>query len=353
MRKLNLLYELAVKLKLETFDELFDEIVKEFDFTDVWEVYLIRAQLKIYISDSSFINDLLKVIDIKEKPNYPLLNTKWKMDSSNQYSISHMSNNDLLEFKKILSESISIMEKFYGVYGINTILELLCEINYFQSNFDEAKGLLKTIEDSNSLRLIDELFFYFMSYRVNLASGDWKVAEKSMLEVIRLSQKYPVCQQAYQQFKGWAVLTTNWSGDSDRFIINKEGEKVANLEDRLVAIKDGVDKLSEREYALYNYAILHFDDVYTQRMFYMDIFNAMFWFVSGDPTSALSFFDRAYTFSQATDQILPFVEYGEHILPLLEYIKNNHSEYSDKWLLKTESLAIQYENSLQAYRDVN
>lgn len=123
------------------------------------------------------------------------------------------------------------------------------------------------------------------------------------------------------------------------------------LEDRLNAIRMGFSHITPLEAPFVAYAESRYENVYTLRRYYMDLFNAMYWFQAGDGAQADAFFLRVCRDAAASGIFLPFVECGGHVLPLLRHMASSGAACPPGWLDRVSSLAAQYEKTIDEYRD--
>ena len=171
-----------------------------------------------------------------------------------------------------------------------------------------------------------------------------------MVEMNRLSKISPECLKPYQSVRIWATLTTGGSGDKPRYYRGPSGNRLSFFEDRVDAIQNGYSCSSPLEEPFVRYAGIGYKTAYTMRQFYADVFHAIFWFEEGDYFQTDLYLSRAYQVSFGSGVIIPFVEYGIQIIPLLEYGKGGKTRCSDGWIEKIVPLTEQYEKGLIAYR---
>lgn len=309
-----------------------------------------RAQIKLLITDASCLTDLHSAGEAFATPRYPCLGTQWLSDSPNRLMIFFKRPGALREFLQMLPSAEEALAKWYGDAGSAMVRQIHSEILYFSGKPREALDIAKVHRPTDAVTATDAILAQCTLFRCYLATGFPQKAEQSMLEMIRISKDHPECADAYQSIRHWANLTTGWSGENPRFLRGPQGEKLPVLEDRLEAIREGYSRISPLEDPFVRYAQQRYQDTYTMRSYYMDIFHAIYWFQAGDTRQADACFQKACQIALATGLIMPFAEYGRQIIPLLRQASENDAHCPKAWYERLLSLSERYEEFLEAYR---
>lgn len=352
-KDIELLFEYASRYRFEEFDTLFSALETKLTPDAMWEAYSMRAQIKLFASDPSMIDDLEIAGQASTQPEYACLNTIWESDSSNRLVVYGNTMDSLTLFMSSLPRAREIMLGLYGEPGDVMVRQILCNIHYFVGNMAEALLLAEEPFSPEYDNHTDELLMLSMKYRCYLAFGEIQKAEQCMMEIIRLSKRYPECVAPYQAFRGWANITTSWNGDSPRFYRDKKGALQPVLDDRLELIRDGASRTTQLEAPFVEYATRHYADAYSLRQYYMDIFHAIYWLSIGDRQQIEISCGMLCDMADATGFITPVVECGEHAIALLRYLSQSAPPCSKSWLEKVLPMAQQYEQTLEAYRSIH
>lgn len=351
---IELLFQYGIEYRFEEFEKLFSKLEKCLPYHEFWEAYLMRAQIKLYASDSSAIDDLIKVEQHDGIVCFPLFSTIWKADYVNRFSIFPQTHGALKYFLQSLECIREKIFRWYGEQGTLFVRQLQCDIYYFTGKLNESLNLANLQQQSEFKTPIDTMFLLIVQYRCNLALGNIQRAEEYMLELIRCSKANPECVDIYKSFRLWAIATTSWNGDSPRFFEDNDGTRKPLLKDRLESIKKGIARTTPIETPCVEYAERAYEGAYTLKQYYMDWFHAIYWFSVDDYRQAESYFAKAYKMAQASGLIMPIIECGEQIIPLYRYIQNSNINCSQAWLEDVITRAEHYENSLNSlYYEIN
>lgn len=343
------LFQYAATYQFEYFDRLFSKLSLELPFESFWEAYLMRAQIKLYITNPTFFDDLEKAEIAGEQARFPPLGAVWRADSPNRFLIFPPKSGVLQTFLRMLGNAREKMARWYGDQGVITLRQLQGEISYFMGDTPRTLEFVEEQLKAPQKNHTDAVLSHCSGFRSHLAFGHKKEAEQCMLDMIRLSKAYPECIAPYQALRIWATLTTSWNGDSPRFYEEAGGRKLPVLDDRLESIRNGSPRTTPLEMPFIEYAKLSYEGAYALRQYYMDLFHAMYWLSVGAHKQAESYFLKLYKIATASDVIMPFVECGEQIIPLLQYIQNSNLDCSHEWLARIIAMAVQYEKSLNTY----
>lgn len=350
-KNINLLFQYAHKYRFDEFDKLFLQAKDSFSSEELSEAYLMRAQIKLYMCDLSAFDDLNAVSENKP-PIFQALGTLWTGDAPNLFIVFPRSKGSIKEFLKKLPAAGEKLFRLFGDSGDIFVSQLQCEINYFLGNLKEALSLSKQRAAVNNKNNAYGMLSLILQYRCYLALGQPDKADECMLSIVRYSKTYPECVDIYTPFRGWANLTTSWHGDSRRFFEDKSGALQPDLNDRVEHVtKLNAAQTRPMEAPFIQHAQRSYKDSYTLRQHYMDIFHAMYWLSIDDTEQAKMYFEKAYLMAEDTGIIMPFIECGEQLMPLIDFVRDNHGiEFSKKWLDYIVTKARDYERCLRLYQ---
>ena len=350
VENMELLFRYASMYEFRDFTGLFHELTSHFSEEELREAYLMQAQIKLFASDETLLNDLEKVVRTDASPLFPCLKDCWQPDGPNRFVVFKKTPQALRGFLHLLPQAGEELEHCYGEAGVAMARQVQSEILYFLGEPHEALRLAEEQCERNQEHPADVILSLYVQFRCHLAIGEREGAERCMLEMIRTAKAYPECQGPYEVIRDWANLTTGWSGDNPRFYDTSRGEALPVLEDRLAAIRKGISRSSVLEEPFVAYAEQSGRESYTVRQHYMDIFHALYWFQVEDRQQAETYFLRAYRASRDSGIVMPFAEYGRQIVPLLRYAADGNIDCAHDWVAMVLSLAERYESGLQAYR---
>ena len=345
-KNMKLLYQYAHGYNFSEFELLFRKMEPETPSEVFWEAYLMRAQLKLYTTDLTMLDDFAKAAEGHGMSQFPPLVNNWKSDGLNHFVVFPKTHGHLKKFVSLLP---TVREKLSCWYGSQTdivLMQLQSEILYFIGDIEKALPLAE-LQRTISGTHIDAILALILKFRCYLALMQTKKAEQCMFDIIRHSKTYPECVGIYREFRCWANLTTGWCGDSPRFCEDEHGKKRPVLQDRLEGIRLGIAKNSTNESHIIEYAKNNYKDIYTMREYYMDWFHAMYWLSVDDTKQTEVYFHKIYEVTVASGIVMPIIECGAQSLPVLEYIKSIASELP---LDEFKHRSAHYENCLNAYR---
>ena len=348
---LELLFQNACEYKFNEFDKLLVDLEASRPIEEIWEAYLMRAQIKLYSTDETVSADLEKIDRFNMPARFPRLSSIWRVDSPNRFIVFSNAPGELLNFLQALPQVRQKFSRWYGEQGDITVRLIQGEIHYFLGETGKALELAEEQHHSGQKNNIDTILNQGLQFRCYLAMCFPLKAEECMLDMIRLSQSHPECQPVYHAIRLWANLTTNWNGDSPRFYDDPSGKRMPVLEDRLEGIRMGSARTTPLEEPFVKYAESGYGNAYALRHYYMDLFHAMYWFQAGDYQQTESYFTKLYHIAAESGIYMPLVECGEQITPLLQHVKDSSWGCSRKLIDKVISRAEQYEKSLKAYQD--
>lgn len=348
-RTLELLFQYASNYKLIDFNHIYTERIANHD-TPPLDACLMQAQIKLISGDETFIQDLETADRLGGKPHFPCLYNRWIMDGPNRFFLFRNAPRSPEHFFTSLPPAKEILTRFYGDTSAGIIRQIQSEMLYYHGAFEDAIKLAKEQYLDSESHSHSSILAQYVLFRCALATGRYRDAEKAMLDMVLSAKINPACLKAYRVIRSWANATTGWSGETPRFQKLPEGDVSPDLSDRLSAIQKGISHLTPLEKTFEEYATLHYDHVYSMRQYFMNVFNAMYWFQIGDLKQTETSFLSAYQTAENTALIVPFIEYGKQIIPLLEYIKSSDLKVSPALIDQMLTMARSYETNLNAYR---
>jgi len=344
---IELLFRYACDHKFEDFDILFSKMEEELPLYEFWEAYLMRAQIKLYTTDLTLLDDLAKAEQACAIPRFPLLFSLWQCDTVNHFIIYPKAFGALKTFLAALPQVSEKFSLWYGTQSCNALLQLQGEILYFMGDIEAALPFAEAQRGAESKNHIDTILALNLEYRCYLALIQPEKAHECMFNIIRHSKAYPECVEIYREFRQWANLTTGWSGDSPRFYEDEEGKKQPVLADRLEGIKLGIARDTPFESPFLKYAVKSYEGTYRLKQYYMDWFHAMYWLSIDDRKQAESYFKKVYEIMLASSLLMPIIECGEQVMPLLKHMQQCDANLClDNLMLR----AARYEEGLKQYR---
>lgn len=349
-RGLDMLYRYAADYRFSDFTELYARLLPGDTGGDLAEALLMRAQIKLYSGDVTFLVDLEAADARGVSPRYPALGGSWRLGSPNRFVVFPGGADAWRSYTGLLPRAGELLGRWYGGAGEVMVDQLRDEILYFQGKIDEALGNAQRRLAAMAEGGFDALLADYLMFRCHLAAGQPGKAEDCMLDMIKMGRTYPECAEPYKGIRDWAILTTGWSGDTPRFRSNPDGDVLSVLDDRLAAMRNGFYRLSPAEEPFAVFAGEEGQDFRTVRQHNMDVFHAVYRFHTGDMERAKLYFRRAYQVAEGTGMIMAFVEYGAQVLPLLDYAARDGGLCPAAWIETVTPFAERYEASLEEYR---
>lgn len=346
------LQEYVSSYKLLEFKKLSDEILLDGSVGCLVDVYLLRAQVKLFAADETMLDDLNAAFKLGVTPKAGCIFSSWLPQDPNSFVVFSKEKGTLGRFLEALPKAGDLLSHWYGEDGHLMASQIQSEILYFTAKLDEAAAIARKQRERVGSSAAAMMASYVL-FRCYLAMGETKNAQAAMLDIIKLSgdnASSASCPQMYRTIRDWANITTGWSGDTPRYHETPDGSVLPVLEDRTAAIQKGIAKLGPTEKPFFEYAALCSDSIYTVRNLYMDIFYTLYDYRAGQLEQMGSYFRRVYEISRNSGIIMPLVEYGMQIVPLLKHILTEDKEYEGKWLHETITLAEKYEQSIDEFR---
>lgn len=347
------LYQLACDHMFEDFDALFADLEAVLPPDLFWEAHLMRAQIKLFASDASMMDDLQIAGQAHKPPTFACLNAVWEADALNRFIVFSGEPGVLKRFYRTLPQARQMMAAWYGGQGEGMVCQVQSGLEYFIGDIEAALALSEEPYHTAYENHTDAMLTLCLQHRCYLALGKAQEAEQTIMEAIRLSKNHPECVAPYVSFRGWANITTSWNGDSPRFVEDADGTKQPVLDDRLEGVQRGYARTTQLEAPFIDYAERHDQEAYALRQHYMDIFNAIYWLSVGNEAQTNVNCRKLCDMVSATGIIMPLVECGEQGMPLLRYIRDNGFDGSGAWLNTVSAMAMRYEKTLEKYRAIN
>ena len=348
--KIAALFQYASEYRFREFDMLFSTMEKDLPPDEFFEAYLLRAQIKLYTTDLTILDDLSKAETAGSKPRFPLLKSKWKGDAPNRFIVFPGTPGALKMFLDALPQIREKLTFWYGEQGNIAVQQIEYEIYYFVGNVERARALAEEQYASKTKNNMDAIWALITQYRCNLALAEQQKAEQNMFDIIRCSKAFSECVEIYKAFRAWVNLTTSWNGDSLRFYEDENGQKQPIFKDRLEGIKMGNARTTSSETPFVEYAERSYEGAIMLRHLYMVVFHAMYWISMNDCRQGESYFTRMCDIMQASDIVMPFIESGEQVMSLVKYVKDKAIPCPRDWLENITARAIHYEECLRIYR---
>lgn len=351
MQELDRLYQLALAFRFAEFSALFARMEREWSADERAEALLMRAQIKLFATDLSLVDDLDEAGQSGlRRPGYPSLTAQWHADAPNRFIIFPEKPGALPAFLRTLCACRERLGHWYGGAGEDSVRLIQAEIQYFRGEWADALTLTEAQDQTACGNHTEEMLAQCTRFRCNLALGQTREAEQGLMDLYRLSRTYPECLGSYEALRSWANMTTSWNGDMPRFYQDARGERCPVLVDRLEGIRQGTARNTPLEEPFVQWAGQNYDGAYALRHHYMVLFHAMFWLEQGDDQQTRSYFHRFYHMTQDTGICMPLIECGEQVAPLLRYVRDSGMDCDPKWLAEMAARAAGYERSLDAYR---
>ncbi|QQO07814.1 tetratricopeptide repeat protein [Breznakiella homolactica] len=346
---LSALYSYAAAYQFAEFSRVCTKLISSLPDNELLDAYLMRAQIKLFASDETFKEDLEKAAAIQAEPRFPCLSRQWLSDSPNRFIVFNNEPGEVQKFLQMLPDAEKKLGNWFGTAGVCMVRQILSGILYFSGQFSEAIRAAREQQDMDPENHTNRILSQGILFRSYLAAGIPEKAEEAMLEMVRLSNEYPECVKPYQAIRTWANMTTGWSGDAPRFFNNFQGKTMPVLDDRQAGIQKGFGRASTLETPFVEYAKASYTQFYTIRQYYVDIFHVLYWFHTGNLYQTSSHLLNVSHTALASGLIMPFVECGGHIMPVLQHLRD-HGSCSPELLARVVSLTEEFEESINTYR---
>lgn len=357
--ELSRLLTCAKTLQIQEYIRLSDDLMHILDGEDLAMALLSRAQMKLLTTDSTIYSDLRQASRLLPdglKDNTDSLLSEFTFHSPNGFFIISRRPGALPEYLNALEGSQDMIGQFFGENGSLIASQLESEILYHMGNFRGAlriaQGLASNLEKKG--RYDSVMLAQHVLLRCHLAVGDIKNVNKTMLYMINFTKATlgSLENNIYQSIRSWFNITTGWSGETQRYYTTPDHEVYPVLADRAQALQHGIAQPRSTEIPLTQYASAVQDDVYELRTLYSDIYDMLLAFKYKSPDNSLPLFDPIYRATFENRLIMPFAEYGEQIIPFLEYISSQKSGcYNMEWISRLIHVSASYEQGLKKLRE--
>ncbi|MFV0400686.1 MAG: hypothetical protein ACK5LX_08720 [Oscillospiraceae bacterium] len=258
------MYLYASNCRLQDFENLFSELEIQLSADDRREALLMRAQIKLFAADATFLSDLALAAELGAASRFRCLNQVWLSDAPNRFNVFPEKAGALQTFLQMLPRAEKLIDGFWGSAGRRMVRQIRSEILYFTGSFGDALELIREQQETVET-CTEEILHQCMLFRCCLAPREPRKAEQCMLNMIRISKEHPECVSAYQAVRRWANLTTGWTGETPRFYDDSAGEELPVLEDRREAIRMGFARTTPLEKPFVEYAERHYANACTIR----------------------------------------------------------------------------------------
>lgn len=349
---------MALEFRLKEYYALTEHLISTATGEELGEVYLHRAQLKLFTADATIAEDLQSAERLLPNGSgiTSFLDDFAPMDP-NAFLMFGPEPGSIAAFLDAMRLGAPILRRLCGETGYQITRQIESEILYFSGRIREALSIAEPLHAqlrADGKHLLSMMAAYVL-VRCYLSMGKASKIERVMAEIIGTvkSKNSAECSKMYQTIRSWMNLTTGWSGDTPRYHITPEGAVFPALEDRMAAMETGIAELGPTEAPFADYARIICPSVCTMRQLYAEIFNMMAQFRFGLRSTAEGIFHSISPKAQGNGMIMPFAEYGKQIVPLFENIlkEGRHVEHSAEWVKSLMANACQYEENLSRYRD--
>ena len=321
------------------------------------ELYFMRAQIKLFYSDETLLEDLKMAGKLLPNGNKrPSMGTRFRTDTPNLFTIFYPEGGSLSRFKLSLHKSLPLLQKFGGDVAVRLAKLCEAEIIYFTGNFEKALAIAEPVcrEATKDSAHYVSIMGGFILVRCYIALGDAEKLEAAMAQLIRYSKilSRPDYRELYAKIMGWVNCTTGWMGETPRYHITPSGVRLSVLSDRILVMNEKINAHGIFESALYRAAKHTYPEAVSMKDLYARIYEAMVQFNLGKKEQAAAIFYEVYMLTQKNRVIMPFVEYGAQILPLLQYSlsRKDSARFARRWSDKLNQMATQYEAALLVIR---
>lgn len=347
--------EYAAHFQIEEFFALGGQLLSSLEGSDLGEVYSLLAQAKLFLCDATLEEDLQNAdrLHPDASPTSPFF-ADCATTSPNTFFLIPLGDKAFTRFAGALRAAQPLFQKHCGDIGYRMNRQIESEIRYYWGQLDEAIALAEplyyaAIEQEDLTMAIHAGYTLIRCY---LAKGE--TIFPIISRIIEWARAYPGTHYAamYEVIRQWANATTGWSGDTPRYHTTPMGTIMPVLDDRVDAIVQGIGEPASSEKPFDEFLRGQGTSHLNMRGFYVEIFNAMTRYKFSTRAMAEEAFYASYQISLETGLIMPFVEYGLQIVPLLEYILDEDLlyKYDEGWVRRIIDYATRYEENLQWFR---
>ena len=198
---MKLLFQYACDYKFEDFDILSSKMEETLSPNEFSEAYLMRAQIKLYTTDLTILDDLARAAQSSAMPRFPLLLSLWRCDALNHFIVYPQASGALKQFLAALPQISEKLSHWYGTQSHVVPLQLQGEILYFMGDIDAALLYAQAQRAAEIKNHIDAILALILEYRCYLALVQPEEAHECMFDIIRHSKAYPECVEIYKRFR--------------------------------------------------------------------------------------------------------------------------------------------------------
>lgn len=319
------------------------------------ELLLMRAELKLFLADASFGQDLEQAAELLPQPAVKDIWQDFCPRDPNAFFLFGQEPGSLDNFCLALDQSYNKLVAYAGERTGMMARQLQSEILYYQGKLTQALKISEYLQQELNAReeYPQGTMAGYTQLRCLLALGRSEEAQEVIRQIVswvRVS-KDESCASMYDTIRSWINLTTGWSGDTPRYHATPDGMQYPVLEDRMAAIDQGIADLGVTERPFAQLAVEVRPSTVVMRQLFMDVFDAVAQFRRGKRKEAAEAFLRGYQVAYPNQLAMPLVEYGAQIVPLLEHVMQTPGEINCHWLEELLVLARGYEQALDRFRE--
>lgn len=338
---------------LEYFEEHRDEVSGE----DLGELYLSLAQAKLFACDETVLDDLKAAKHLlPEGSRVTTIGTVLEPSSPHTFIVFNSEAGALNRYRVILRKAAPILKKLCGGMSGDIIwayeAEMLYYTGYIQKALEIAEPLWAHTVKNN---------YYMLAYYVGhvlircyISTADSEKMETTLSQLIRYSKilSIPRNRILYNYINDWINCTTGWMGEVPRFIASPNGIEQPMLDDRISMMNGVMAAYSKVEESYIQLAKHQMARAYSIKEVCSNLYEAVILYKLGRKNHAASLFYDMYSITQKNRIIMPFVEYGAQILPLMQYAlsRKDGERFARRWSDKLHHMATKYEESLRVIR---
>ena len=340
-----------------------EEHLEELESEEQEELYLIRAQIKIFTGDETILDDLKaakKLLPggaaLPGGGTLPAAGTGYISDTSNLFIVFSARPGSVSRFKVALQKSIPLFQKLCGDACASLAMAMEADILYHTGHIEKALSIAAPVYSA----LVEANQYYmamvvgFILIRCHIAQGNPKKTEQVIAQLAKYSRilSKPRLKEVYKTVQGWINCTTGYMGAYPRFLRTPDGLEHCVLDLRTQMMLADITERGHLEGAVVRCARHSIPDAFAVKELYANLYNAMLLFQLGKREGAVALFYEQYMKTQKNRVIMAFAEYGKQILPLLQYAlgRPDGDRFARRWSDKLNQMATQYEESLCVIR---
>lgn len=333
--------------------KLYDEILSKIDIEACGELYLLRAQLKLLLGDSSMLEDCIEAQKLLPKSvQYESLFATMEFKFNNCFICFCTNKARFQKQLSVIDQLQPMLENLTGIYGTYFCAQIKGEILYYCGKYQEAISIIEPsyLYFKNQHDSIHAMLAGHVLLRCYLAQGYHEKARRIVSSLFLWSKEGNNQMSIYQSIRMWLNLTTGWSGDNPRYHITPDGATIPFLEDRILAIRKGMSKPHPDENALIQLSQNWQYQNYSMVNYYVQIYHIVVSYYSSLQTIHELALPEILSIAHNTGIVQPIIEYGAHIIPLLTDAFKEQL-YDKVYLTDIIHQANKYEKCLCQYRE--